>query len=606
MKEYTLDYKRDKEFLSFPRKDYISQEPIKSGDTIVVCDKCNTIMKNKYYIENDKKCGKCESEKLKDINQQYLKSLDVKAKKVQERHPRQKTSSNSSFGEYYSRHEKIKDDFTTSPATSNRNPQYARGTDKFPNKREKRNYLGRILLILVIVAIVAGIAFAINAFASTNSNDYTTSAQADDFENIEPETLEEPVIEELNVSNITPNEITIDDAFVGEEIYIEEENSECFYGYISEDSPESEYIFTAPRDGRYQFDLKDMMATASARLIVYDDNEERLIDTYNASGYTKLYSGKSYRVLVKHYSGESDFLLEIGVPKSTTDISNSSTIYDQVSFENQINKYEFTVPVSGRYRFDLTEVNSNVSLRLMIWDDKDNSVIDTYDLGQYAVLDEGKTYSIQVRQYSNLGSYCMKIGFQKPSTDITGYTVIRDSIEYEDQKNVYYFRAPLTGRYRFYITETNANNTYRLMAWDNLENSILDTYDFGNYIDLEEGETYTIQVRHYSGFDSYTLNIGYQKEKTDISRVDIVHDSITFEDQENIYNYIPNESKDYTFYFTDYSADCCYRLIIRDEYKNELADTYNGEATVTFESGKQYTIKVIQYSGLGDYSLNIT
>lgn len=32
MKEYTLDYKRDKEFLSFPRKDYISQEPIKSGD----------------------------------------------------------------------------------------------------------------------------------------------------------------------------------------------------------------------------------------------------------------------------------------------------------------------------------------------------------------------------------------------------------------------------------------------------------------------------------------------------------------------------------------------------------------------------------------------
>ena len=262
--------------------------------------------------------------------------------------------------------------------------------------------------------------------------------------------------------------------------------------------------------------------------------------------------------------------------------------------------------MSGRYRFDLTEVNSNVTLRLMIWDDKDNSVIDTYDLGQYAVLDEGKTYSIQVRQYSNLGSYCMKIGFQKPSTDITGYTVIRDSIEYEDQKNVYYFKAPLTGRYRFDITETNSNNTYRLMAWDNLENSILDTYDFGNYIDLEEGETYTIQVRHYSGFDSYTLNIGYQKEKTDISRVDIVHDSITFEDQENIYNYIPNESKDYTFYLTDYSADCCYRLIIRDEYKNELADTYNGEATATFESGKQYTIKVIQYSGLGDFSLNIT
>lgn len=608
MKEYTLNSITDKEFLSFPRKCYITRKKIESGDTIVICNSCGSIMLKQSWIENDRHCEKCQSTELKDISQQYLKSLDVKATKVESRRSRteKKAKTDSTFGEYYSRHERQKNAYDTTTATTNHNQSYARGTDKFPAKREHRSHIGRIFLILAIILTIGGIAFAVDAFASTEDDDsYVNEVTPVANETANENATEEPALEELTIPNMEENVLAIDNAFVGDELYIDEESSECFYGYISEECNEYEYEFIAPRDGQYQFELNDMMATTTARLIVYDGNEERLLDTYNGSGALGLSANQTYRILVNYYSGDSDFTLEIGIQKPTTDISGSSIIHDQVSFENQKNKYRFTAPVTGRYRFDLTEVNSNVSFRLMICDDKDNNIVDTYNLGQYVVLNEGETYDIQVRQYSGLGSYCMRIGFQKPSTDITGYTSIQDSIEYEDQKNVYYFTAPVSGRYRFDITETSETNSYRLMVWDHLENNILDTYNSGAYIDFNKGETYEIQVIYYSGFDNYTLNIGYQKEKTDISGKDLIYDKITFENQENVYKYIPDESKDYSFSIEDYMTDCSFRLIICDEYKNELADTYNNEKTITLESGKEYTIKVIQYSGFSNYSLNI-
>ena len=42
-----------------------------------------------------------------------------------------------------------------------------------------------------------------------------------------------------------------------------------------------------------------------------------------------------------------------------------------------------------------------------------------------------------------------------------------------------------------------------------------------------------------------------------------------------------------------------------DELENELADSYGGEGTTAFEAGKEYLIMICQYSGYGDYTLNI-
>lgn len=143
------------------------------------------------------------------------------------------------------------------------------------------------------------------------------------------------------------------------------------------------------------------------------------------------------------------------------------------------------------------------------------------------------------------------------------------------------------------------------MVWDHLENTIVDTYSSGSFLNLDKGEIYEIQVRQDSRYGGYTLNIGYQKEKKDISDYELIHDSIEFEDQINKYKYVPAQSKEYSFSLTDFHASCSFIIIIFDEYNNILADTYSENTSVNLEKGKEYTIKICQDSEYSNYTLNI-
>lgn len=579
MKRYCLSYKNDDKFLGMEITDAINDSVFCEGDTVVVCKKCNAIMHESSWTDNSNICGICEGTKLREINQKYLESYNQTRFRNNENKNGLKEFSSDNPNDIYS-------------------------NDK---KKTKKKHKKVFLIFIILLIIISGIAYASSTYHPLRNDD---SFQGDVSTKIPigdecDEMITAPVVNELFVTQTEIKQMKIDNAFVGDDIYIDEESPKRYSGYISESSPKNVFTFTAQRSGRYNFSIEDMMATASARMQVYDSNDYCIIDTHSKSDYEELSGNGTYRIVISHSNGESDFNLVIGIQKKTVDISNSSIIYDQISFDNQKNKYTFTPKISGRYRFDITEANSNVTFRMMLWDDKDNNLEDTYEDGFYEVLEKGKTYDIQIRQYNGLGSYCLKVGFQKPTTDITGYTAIMDSIEYTDQKNVYMLTAPVSGRYRLDISETNANNKFRLMGWDHLDYEILDTYESGAYVDLKQGETYEFQVRHYSGFGDYTLNIGYQKDTTDISGYEIVHDSITFESQVNNYSFVPNESRRYTFSLSDYSTDCKYRLIILDELENELADSYGGEGTTAFKAGKEYLIMICQYSGYGDYTLNI-
>lgn len=579
MKRYCLSYKNDEKFLGMEITDAINNYVFCEGDTVVVCKKCNAIMHESSWIDNGNLCGICEGTNLREINQKYLESYSQT---------------------------RFRDNENKSKDFSINNPNNIRSNDK-NRKKAKKKHKKVFLILIILLIVISGIVYASSTYHPLRNDN---SFQGDISTKIPigdecDEMTTAPVVNELSIPQTEIKQLKIDDSFVGDDIYIDEESPKRYSGYISEDSPTNEFTFTAPRSGRYNFSIEDMMATASARMQVYDSNEYCIIDTHSKSDYEELSGNSTYRIVISHSNGESDFNLVIGIQKKTVDISNSSTIYDQISFDNQKNKYTFTPKISGRYRFDITEANSNVKFKLMMWDDKDNNLEDTYENGFFEVLEKGKTYDIQIRQYNGLGSYCLKVGFQKPTTDITGYTTIMDSIEYTDQKNVYMLTAPVSGRYRLGISDTNANNKFKIMGWDHLDYEILDTYESGSYVDLKQGETYEFQVRHYSGFGDYTLNISYQKDTTDISEYEIVYDSITFESQVNNYIFVPNESRCYTFLLSDYNADCKYRIIIRDELENELADTYDGEGTNVFETGKEYSIMICQYSGYSDYTLNI-
>lgn len=478
---------------------------------------------------------------------------------------------------------------------------YGRIKTRFLSK--KALVIAAIIIVLVLYIVFVSATFLRLDNESTTSENMAAAVPLQESLT-EAETIE-PTINEITVEQTESKELTIAPAFAGEDIHVDEESARRFSGYISENSQANEYTFTTPRSGRYNFAIEDMMATASARMRVYDSKDNRVIDTYDDSAYADLSGNTTYRIVISHSNGESSYNLVIGQQKKTIDISNSSTIYDQVSYVNQKNIYTFTPQISGRYRFDITEANANLDFRFMMWNDKEENLVNTYEDGLYQVLEAGQTYEIQIRQSEGLGSYCLRVGHQKASTEITGVTVLNDSIEYTDQKNVYFLTAPVSGRYRLEITETNANNAYRLMAWDHLENNILNTYESGAYLDLKQGETYEIQVRHDEGFDKYTLNIGYPKAEQDISDYERVYDAVSFVNQINYYKYIPARSGSYTFSLSEYDAGCEFRLVILDDYDYELSDTFSGAATVDLIAGTAYTVIIYQDTGVGKYTLSV-
>lgn len=574
MKRYCLTLKNDKKFLSKEFTDSINDTAFCDGDVVVVCEKCNAIMHESCWIENGNLCGLCEGTELKDINRKFIQYYIPNEKKGN------RNIKNNTINDFH-----VED--TSSNSHSKK------------NKKKTLNFKPFLLTILILASIILVLFSSMKNSIETKNN---TTAGIYESYNFEDQPIA-PDFEELTISPIENNEITIDDAFSGDSIAISEETPKSYSGYISENHKTNEYIFKTPRSGIYNFSIEDIMATATARIKVFDNNDNCIIDTHNNSAYEELAGNTDYRIVISQSSGESDFKLVIGIQKKKVDISRTSTIYDQVSFKNQKNKYSFTAPISGIYRFDITESNANNSFRLMMWDDKDNNISDTYNDGFYEELDGGKTYEIQVRQSTGIGNYCLKVGFQKPTTDVTGYTKVVDSIEYTDQKNIYNFTPNITGRYRFDITETNANNSYRLTILDHLDNIVGETYNSGISLDLEKNEIYEIQIRQNDGFDSYSFLIGYQKEKEDISDCELVYDSLEFRDQINYYKYIASQSAEYNLSLTNFDSNCSFRIIIFDEYNNVLADTYSENVFVNLEAKKEYTIEICQESGFSNYTL---
>ena len=409
----------------------------------------------------------------------------------------------------------------------------------------------------------------------------------------------------LEISSPTDNDYAIDGIFVGETLAISEEPVVFYDGYLSEDDARDTFTYTAPRDGRYQLEISDISANDGVRLMVFDPSGSKLLDSYSESGYVSMTGGTTYEIQVRQENGYPMYNLALYIQKPTTDLSYTTTLYDQIAFTNQRNNYVFTAPVTGRYHFEMSEYMSGVGFRMMMWDKYDSNIMDTYYEYGTVSLDAGETYELQIRQDSGISSYKLQIGFQKETFDLTGYTTIFDSIEYTGQRNVYTFTAPISGRYRFEMSEYMSGTGFRMMMWDKYDSNIMDTYYEYGTVSLDAGETYELQIRQDSDYSSYKLKIGMQKETVDISNYDIISDSVTFTDQRNVYTFTPDESGKYKFTLTDFNADCSFRLMAWDNYDSTIMDTYYEEGTVSLESGITYEIQVRQDSSIGSYNLNI-
>lgn len=487
-----------------------------------------------------------------------------------------------------------------------------------------------------------------NLQENTNSDDTATDSNAQNSSGNEertdrPEHMETQTSEEESTP-IPDSGLSIDKiATVSTQVQSIEMNDvenvdaqiNVYSGLLTMEDQIDPYFFTPSVTGTYRFEISGLTEGTNHEVnLVIKNSGDGIVDstTYgvaNGGGLTVngLQAGETFQVQVIQYTGLDSYTLSIGNQKEILDVTGYTVVKDSVEFKDQRNVYMFTPPITGRYRFEISDLakGSDHEVNLLVFNSGGGVEASTsYGVANgdgltIASMQAGQTYEIQVRQYSGYDSYNLNIGYQKDSIDITGYNVVMDSIQYRDQKNVYFFTPSVTGRYRFEISNLTkgSNNEVNLYVWNSRDGEEGSTsYGITNgegltIKDMQAGESYQIQVRQYSGYDMYSLNVGLQKETIDISKYSLVSDSIQYTDQRNVYTFTPSSFGKYRFEIqglADGSNNEVNILVFNSRNGEEGATSYGianggGLEISDMQAGETYQIQVRYYSGYDSYKL---
>ena len=187
---------------------------------------------------------------------------------------------------------------------------------------------------------------------------------------------------------------------------------------------------------------------------------------------------------------------------------------DKITTKNEKKTYRFKTGEEGTYRFYLSNVPQNISFDFYLY----NSSMEQLKYGSgdngdgiTAYLDANTEYYFVVEQRYNTGSYTLNIGSQKPTTDISAYTLVNDSTQFEDQRNIYKFTSSAAGEYGCELSNVLKNVSFNFYLYnDSMEQ--LHYYAGGSNgskvtVDLKANTEYYFVVEQRYNTGSYTLNI---------------------------------------------------------------------------------------------------
>ena len=264
------------------------------------------------------------------------------------------------------------------------------------------------------------------------------------------------------------------------------------------------YSFTPPRSGRYSFRLSEVKAGLSFKIAIYDHLQNQVMVDFSGGDAVDLEEGETYTVKLSQNNGFGSYVLTVGMQKPTTDLTGSAGVNDCLTFEEQINCYLFTPPVTGTYGVRLAETKANLNFVVIFQDHLDNRTA-IYDLEDTVELVAGEQYRVQVKQRNGLGSYRLELGYQKETADVSGYDLVKDTMSFEGQVNYYSFRPELGGTYRVTLTSDSAPVKQRLKIIDSMDYSLGIMFNGDDTFELEAGKTYSIQVSQYEGLGGYSM-----------------------------------------------------------------------------------------------------
>ena len=287
------------------------------------------------------------------------------------------------------------------------------------------------------------------------------------------------------------------------------------------------YDYTVPRDGTYRFELsgidesgvtiKDTVNVKNA-----DGNSLSSHSGGNGSGCTvNLTGGKKITIEVSQYSNFGSFTLSIGQAKDVKNIVNYTKVKDSIEYTDQCNVYSLTAPRTGTYRFELADVNTTgKSIKhTVVVRDADGNHVSSHSGGNgtgcTVSLTKDKKYTVEVKQYENVGSYTLIVGIPKVTKDISDYRYVKDSTQYTYQTNKYLFIPEKDDVYTFWLEDIvndgvtrKVNLIARNPDGDSLSSSIVGVRGKGIKVNLKKDKQYTIEVEQYTNFMSYTLVVG--------------------------------------------------------------------------------------------------
>ena len=301
-----------------------------------------------------------------------------------------------------------------------------------------------------------------------------------------------------------------------------------------------------------------------------------------------------------------------------TFISGETQIFDKIYYSGQERRYYFQPTISGIYFFKILSMKDCAEYRMEFGMADNKEVSDYSHIFEevYAEdvipieINEGENYLIKVKQPLGFGEYILCIQYPQEERDISDFNNYQNRLEYPEEKHLYRMTPRHTGCYRFDMSGIAEDEDIKISVYseDEAEKVYTGNKDGLTIEDMQADVTYKIVISEYSGDRSclYDLQIGWQKETTNLNGYTGAKDSIQFQDQQNRYELIAETPGIFQSQVLDMEDGLEADMLVFDEDGKEIGlyhCTKDGINKLYKEvkEGEHITILIQGQKGIGGY-----
>ena len=300
-------------------------------------------------------------------------------------------------------------------------------------------------------------------------------------------------------------------------------------------------------------------------------------------------------------------------PASSWDLNGT------IKESDQTDTYYLTPELDGTYNINISEVLHGTYMSVNVYNHlgeviASDSYFENGNNLELANIKSGEQYKIELSQKCGYGDYVLTVNCQKEPIDITQYNLIKDSVEFAYQNNIYYFTPDLEGIYTFTVSDMNFGAHLTISVFDRLgypinQDSYYQEFDSLEISTMKAGELYTIVVSQNCNYTPYKLSIGKQKEPIKMDDYAVILDSIEYNGQINKYLFTACETGEVKVKLTDVNYNSHFEVQVLDKYMKPVYSETHFEESESFvfnaQKGETYEIQIIQTSYYSDYTLTI-